>query len=80
MEEVNESIKFINEKLEEMEVNRKEKERQISGLKYEVKTVNEKVETMGRSLDRREQYSRRNCLLVHGVKKKTRQKILKKLL
>ena len=69
MEEVNESIKFINEKLEEMEVNRKERERQISGLNYEVKTVNEKVETMGRSLDRREQYSRRNCLLVHGVKK-----------
>ena len=49
MEEVNESIKFINEKFEEMEADRKEKERQISDLKNEVKYLNEKVETMGRS-------------------------------
>ena len=32
MEEVNESIKFINEKLEEMEADRKEKERQVLEL------------------------------------------------
>ena len=37
MEEVNESIKFINEKFEEMEADRKEKERQILDLKLEVK-------------------------------------------
>ena len=80
MEEVNESIKFINEKFEEMEADREEKERQISELKNEVKYLNEKVETMDRSLDRHEQYSRRNCLLIHGVKKKTRKKILTKLL
>ena len=49
MEKVNESIKFINEKFEEMEADRKEKERQISDLKNEVKYLNEKVETMGRS-------------------------------
>ena len=33
MEKLNESIKFINEKFEKMEVGRKEKERQISDLK-----------------------------------------------
>ena len=49
MEEVNESARFINEKFEEMEADRKEKERQISDLKNEVKYLNEKVETMGRS-------------------------------
>ena len=32
MEKVNEFIKFINEKLEEMEADRKEKKRQISEL------------------------------------------------
>ena len=68
MEEVNESIKFINGKFEEMEADRMEKERQILELKNEVKSLNEKVETMDRSLDRHEQYSRRNCLLIHGVK------------
>ena len=68
MEEVNESIKFINEKFEEMEADRKDKERQISELKNEVKYLKEKVEIVDRSLDRYEQYSRRNCLLMHGVK------------
>ena len=68
MEEVNESIKFINEKFKEMEADRKEKERQILDLKNDVNYLNEKVETMDRSLDHHEQYSRRNCLLIHGVK------------
>ena len=57
MEEVNESIKFINEKFEEMKADRKEKEQQISELKCELKSLNETVETMDRSLDCREQYS-----------------------
>ena len=61
-----------------MEADRKEKEQQISELKNEVKSLNEKVETMDSSLDRHEQYSRRNCLLILAVKK-TRKKILTKL-
>ena len=44
MDEVNKSIKLKIEKLEEMEEDRKEKERQISKLKNETKTLNEKVE------------------------------------
>ena len=52
MGEVNESIKFINEKFEEMETDRKEKQQQILKLKNKVKSLNEKVETMNRSLDR----------------------------
>ena len=51
MEDVNKSIKFINEKSEEMKADRKEKERQILELKNEVKTLSEKVETMDRSLN-----------------------------
>ena len=73
MEEVNESINFINEKFEEMEADRKEKERQISELKNEVKYLNEKVETMDRSLDHHEQYSRRNCLFIHGEKENEKE-------
>ena len=73
IEEVHESIKFINAKFEEMEANRKEKERQISELKNELKYFNEKVETMHRSLDCHEQYSRRNFLLIHGVKKNEKE-------
>lgn len=49
MEEINKSITFISKKFEEMEDNRKKKERQITELKNDVKTLNEKLETMGRS-------------------------------
>ena len=52
IKDVNESIKFINEKFEEMEADRKEKEQQISELKNEVKYLNEKIETIERSLYR----------------------------
>ena len=68
MAEVNESMKFINEKFEEMEADRKEKERQTLEIKNKVKKLNEKVETTDRSLYRHEQYSRRNCLYIHSVK------------
>ena len=72
-EEVNESIKCINEKFEEMEADGKEKERQILELKNEVKHLNEKIETMDRSLDRHEQYSGRNCLLIQGAKENEKE-------
>ena len=49
MEEINKSITFINKKFEEMDDDRKTKERQITELKNDVKTLNEKLETMGRS-------------------------------
>ena len=49
MEEINKSITFIIKKFEEMDDNRKTKERQITELKNDVKTLNEKLETMGRS-------------------------------
>ena len=42
MEKVNIFIKFINEKFEEMEKDRNEKERQISELKNEVKTLKDR--------------------------------------
>ena len=60
-----ESVKFINEKFEEMKAYRKEKERQVLELKNEEKYLNEKVD---RSLNDHEQYYRRNCLLIHGSK------------
>ena len=41
--------------------------------KNEVKYLNEKVETVDRSLDCHEQYSRRNCLLIHGVKENEKE-------
>ena len=51
----------------------KGKKRQISELRNEVKTLNEKLETMDRSVDCYEQYFRRNCLLIHGMKENDKE-------
>ena len=63
MEGFNELKKFINEKFEEIEADRKEKGSKILEVKNEAKILNEKVETMDRNLECNEQYSRRNCLV-----------------
>ena len=61
---MNDAIKFINKKFEEFEANRKEKEREIAELKSTFNILNVRLEKADRALDGREQYSRRNCLLI----------------
>ena len=66
---MNETIKFINEKLEEIEVNRREKEREIAELKSTISRLDARVDKVERVLDRKEQYCSRNRLLIHGFNK-----------
>ena len=66
MEKVNKSIRFINEKLRR----RRKIER---ATKNEVNSLTEKIETMDGSLDCYDQYSRRNCLLIHSVKENEKE-------
>ena len=61
LKEVNDPIKFVNEKFEELEVDRKEKEREIAELKSTINSLNVRLDKADRALDRQEQYSRRNC-------------------
>ena len=49
------------------------RKREILELKNDIKTVNEKVETMDKSLDRHEEYSRRNCLLIQDMIKNDKE-------
>ena len=67
LKEANGAIKFINEKLEEFEVDRREKEREIAALKSTFNSLNVRLEKADRGLDRQQQHSRRNCLLIHGI-------------
>ena len=64
---MNDAIKFINEKFEEFEADRREKEREIPELKSIINSLNVRIDKADRVLDRQEQYSRRNCLLIHGI-------------
>ena len=68
LEDVSESIRFINEKFQEYEADRKEKEKEIAELKEDLTSLKRQFFQVDKTLDRQEEYSKRNCLLVHGVK------------
>ena len=65
--EVNGAIKFINENFEEFEADRKKKEQEIAELKSTINSLNVRLDKADRALDCQEQYSRRNCFLIHGI-------------
>ena len=58
---------FITSKFDELEKDQKEKEETINNLKSEVSYLSEKLGKMEKSIDAQQQYSRRNCLLLHGI-------------
>ena len=70
LEDVSESTKFINENFEEDEADQKQKEKEIAELNKDLTSLKEKFSQVDKMLDRQEQYSRTNCVLVDGVKEK----------
>ena len=58
---------FMTYKFEEYERERQEKYKIIDTMKKAMVNMNEKIEKLERIVDRQEQYSRRNCLLLHGI-------------
>ena len=75
MKEVNDSINFINKKLEQFEADRREKERKIAELKSTISSSNVRLDKADRALDRQEQYSRRESLLIHGIDEENKENI-----
>ena len=70
---MNDAIKFINKKFEEFEADRREKEWEIAELKSTINSLNVRLDKADRALDCQEQYSRRNCLLIHGTGKENQE-------
>ena len=69
LEKVNESIQAINNKFVKFENEIKKKDEEIADLKKDVRNLTGKLCDVNNQLDRQEQYSTRNCLLLHGVDK-----------
>ena len=67
LNEMNSAITFINEKFVEFEKEIKNNNEEIKRLGKENSYLTKRLEEMDAVLDRQEQYSRRNCLLIHGV-------------
>ena len=61
------TVKFICEKFDEYERDSAKKEKVISELQENVNDMSATIESSKGCLDSQEQYSRRNCLLAHGL-------------
>ena len=71
LNDMNKAINFINEKFEDFEKALKEKDEEIKLLEKENNYLNKRLDKMDAVVDREEQYSRINCLLVHGIVEET---------
>ena len=67
------SVEFISARFDEYEADLKKKDEMINSLEEKVLGLTEKVDKLSSLVDRQEQYSRRNCILIHGVKKNQNQ-------
>ena len=59
---------MVSARFDEYEVNRKKKGKMINNLEKEILGLTEKIDKLSSLADRQEQYSRRNFVLIHGVK------------
>ena len=71
--ELKSSVEVMSDKFDEYEKDRKEKEKIINGLQNEVSFLKERIDLLEKMSDDSEQYSRRNCLLVHGVEEQEQE-------
>ena len=62
-----ESLGALSKKIDELEKQIKNKDEKIQLLENRVEILKEEKESQGKEIDDLEQYSRRNCLLLHGV-------------
>ena len=62
-----ESLYALLKKMDELETEIKNKDEKIQLLENRVEILVEEKESQGIEIDDLEQYSRRNCLLLHGV-------------
>ena len=62
-----ESIKFMPDKFDDFEKDRHEQKKVIEELRGDVSSLNEKLNGFTEQVDRQEQCSRRNCLLIHRI-------------
>ena len=74
-------VEFITQKFDEYEKDGREKDAIIATLQNELKSATMKVQDLEKKMERQEQYSRRNCTLIHGLKEEmdesTNDRVLK---
>ena len=74
LSDLTQSIKFISERFDKFEKDRKEKQKVVDNLLEKVHILSNKDENMENSIGKQEQHSSRNSLFIHGI-----QEIVKKI-
>ena len=69
-EDLTSSVDYITKKFDEYEEERKKKDQQIKCLQEHVSFLENKNGEIEQQIDRQEQYSRRNYLLIHGIEER----------
>ena len=64
---LSEAMNFMTNKFQVSERERQKKDKIIDTMKSDMVNINDKIEKLERIVDRQEQYSRRNCLLLYGI-------------
>ena len=67
LRELTKFIEFANNRFDEYEKEKKEKDELIKNLRKDVNDMAGIIDNLSLGLDRQEQYSRRNCLLLHNI-------------
>ena len=67
LSDLTDSVQLISDKFDKYEKDRKAKDKLIIKLQTQVVELTDKVSNLSVQVDKQEQYSRRNCLLIHGV-------------
>ena len=72
--ELTDPIDFISKKFKEYEKERKEKEERIKTLEECLTNMSKRVDSLSSQVDKHEQHSRRNFLLLHGIPENENEK------
>ena len=72
--ELTEAMDFISNKFEYHEADRKEKKERIKALEECLTSMSKRVGSLCSRADKQEQYSLRNCLLLHGIPENKNEK------
>ena len=72
--ELTQGIDFIANKFDEYEKDSKEKEERIKTLGDCSMNISKRLDSLSGLVDKQEQYSRRNCLLLHGIPENKNEK------
>ena len=71
--DLSKSVKFVTDNFDEYEKERKEKNKIVKKLNEKVFALTERSNVLEESIDQQGQYTRRNCLFIHGVEKNSNE-------